>query len=108
LGNWNRIAADADLLQGMVQMSRTTKIEKARVIHSRKIKRDARGNFVSEVVKPHKDVKLTAAPRVIEGRLQGPYVDDGGVRYGNNRKMWATQKVKERRAERKKNKRGDD
>lgn len=86
-------------------MSNTFKIEKARALHSRKVKRDGKGNFVKEIIKPHKKVKLIDPPiRISLGRISSRnYIDDGGVRYGNQRKAMAEAKIKERRAERKRN-----
>lgn len=73
-------------------MSNTFKIERARKLYKRN--------------EPSKDVKLTGTG---ETCMKGDplYIDNGGQRWGNQRKMRAKMKVDARKSERMKNKKID-
>lgn len=80
-------------------MGKTHKLEKARALH--------------HYDQPHKDVKLIprGMPEGLRntktGKTHEYHVDNGGQRYGNQRKMRAKMKVDARKSERMKNKKID-
>lgn len=91
-------------------MGKTYKIERARALRKGESQNQFHG--LEKPKRKHKDIKLTLKDKsgVIDretGEHKPYFVDDGGRRWGDQRKMRARIKVKARKSERMKNKKID-